>query len=508
MSASAQLPGLRFAVAPAAAPSSLRSDVAGFLGRARRGPPGRPLRVVGWREYLRLFGGLSREAVMPYALRGYFENGGEVAHVIRLAGPGTQTAGATLNIGSALPASSGFSAQQYAWRASSPGAWAEGTEVTLDYRRDGLAGLPEVDVGVRAPGEPGELFGSLDPARLPEQLASALVGVQPLGATPPGGPAPGPRRLSFSVTLTGGLDAAPALAEYQAALQALDEVSEAALVAAPDLHLDLGADDERHALLAAALRGATDLHDRLVLVDAPPGLEDARAALAWFDGLRAAADPDTLRSGAAYHPPLWVPDPLGGPAAPQRLLPPSGLVAGVVSRLDRERGAHHTPANAPILEAVDVARVYDDDEGGWLDVSGVNLLRCRCGRGLQVWGGRTLERGDPRGRFVAHRRLVHRLVRAIRRVAEPLAFEGNGPPLWLALTRAITAVLLEAFRAGALQGARAEEAFRVQCDGDSNPPGERELGRCVCLISVAPAAPMEFITLRVAVSQDGSIEVT
>jgi phage tail sheath protein FI len=363
-------------------------------------------------------------------------------------------------------------------------------------------------VTVHAPGEATELFTNLDPAMLTEQLSSFLVEVEPVGTTPPTGPAPGPRRLSFTVTLTGGLDDAPALREYQAAVRALDDVSEVALVVAPDLHVDLTVDDDRYAVLAAALRGATDEHDRLVIVDAPPGRDDAREAVAWFDELRLAADPDTLRSGAAYHPSLWVPDPLGGPAMPQRLLPPAGLVAGAVSRLDRERGAHHTPANAPVFEAVDASRVYGDDDAALLETNGVNLLVCRCGRGLQIWGGRTLERRDPAGRFVAHRRLIHRLVRAIHRVAEPLVFDGNTPTLWLALTRAITAVLLEAFRAGALHGARPEEAFRVQCDDQTNPPEERDLGRCVCLISVAPAVPMEFITLRVAVSADGAIEVT
>jgi hypothetical protein len=504
----ADVPGLRFAVAPALPPPTLRSDVAAFLGRTRRGPVGVPVRVAGWREYRRLFGGLVRDAATPYGARGYFDNGGQVAHVVRLAGPAAATAAATMTIGLALPPSSRFTARQYAWRATSPGAWAEGTEIALTYRREGRSGPPEVDVSVVAPGEPPELHASLDPAALPGQLASPLVTVEPIGAAPPGGPEPGPRRLALALALAGGVDHAPALAEYEAAVAALTDVEEAALVAAPDLHADLLTDGERHVLLRAALRAAADRHDQLVLVDAPPGRDDARDAVAWLDDLRAAVDPDTLRSAVAYHPPLWVLDPLGGPAAPQRLVPPSGPVAGVISRLDRERGAHHTPANAPVLEAVDVGRVYDDDDAALLGEGAVNLLVCRCGRGLQVWGGRTLDRLDPRGRFVAHRRLVHRLVRAIRRVAEPLVFEGNEPTLWLTLTRAITSVLLEAFRAGALQGARAEEAFRVQCDETTNPPAERDLGRAVCLVSVAPAVPMEFITLRVAVSADGAIEVT
>ena len=103
--------------------------------------------------------------------------------------------------------------------------------------------------------------------------------------------------------------------------------------------------------------------------------------------------------------------------------------------------------------------------------AGVNLLRCAPGRGLQVWGGRTLDADPPVSLYVAHRRLMHRLVRAIRQVAEPLVFDVNGPELWLTLVRAVTSVLLEAFRAGALAGHPPEEAFRVACDDTNNPPG-------------------------------------
>ncbi|HXU34215.1 MAG TPA: phage tail protein, partial [Thermoanaerobaculia bacterium] len=74
------LPGVRFTAVPRpTAPSPLRSDVAGFLGRTRRGPVGVPVRVEGYRAAVREFGGLDGEAVTSYAIRGYFENGGEVA---------------------------------------------------------------------------------------------------------------------------------------------------------------------------------------------------------------------------------------------------------------------------------------------------------------------------------------------------------------------------------------------------------------------------------------------
>src|SRR5687768_6662284 len=93
--AAATIPGLYFtAGARPVEPSPLRSDVAGFMGRTRRGTPGKLVRVEGWRAYLREFGGLDAQAIMPYAIRGYFENGGEVAHVVRLCGPDVRTASA------------------------------------------------------------------------------------------------------------------------------------------------------------------------------------------------------------------------------------------------------------------------------------------------------------------------------------------------------------------------------------------------------------------------------
>ena len=155
---------------------------------------------------------------------------------------------------------------------------------------------------------------------------------------------------------------------------------------------------------------------------------------------------------------------------------------------------------------MDVTQRFEPREQERLNLMGVNLLRCSAGNGLQVWGGRTLNL-EPERRFVVYRRLIHRLVRAIRRVAEPLVFDINGPEMWLAITRSITALLLEAWRAGALKGQVPDEAFRVRCDETLNTPDEQDLGRVFCEIEVAPAAPMEFIQLRVSLSGDGTLEV-
>ncbi len=501
MTTTAAIPGVRYTAVPRPVePSPLRSDVAGFLGRTRRGPVGVPVRVEGYRAYLREFGGLDRDAVTSYAIRSYFDNGGEVAWVIRLGGDAGSPAARVWDVGP----QKGFCNTAYRVEASSPGAWANGTTVAIRVQRIERKDTPTVELAIQAPGEPPEVLAGLDPSRFeaPDGVPSTLIRLVPVGEKQKCDAPLGPRLREQRLELAGGSLTPPDRIAYTNAAGQLGDQPEVALVAVPDIATDLLDADRLELLDALALR-ADELHDRLVLIDLPCGRLEAGQVIAAVNGL-----PGDLpgRAAAVYHPWVAVQDPLGGIATPLRSLPPSGAVAGLISRLDRERGAQHTPANAELVDGIDLSRQLTPAEQGALFANRVNLLRCTPGRGLQVWGGRTLDT-DPSGRFVAHRRLVHRLVRAIRRVTESLVFEINGPELWLAFVRAVTSLLLEAWRRGGLKGARPGEAFRVQCDAETNPPAERDLGRVVCRIELAPAVPMEFIELRVALSADGQLEV-
>jgi Bacteriophage tail sheath protein len=68
-------------------------------------------------------------------------------------------------------------------------------------------------------------------------------------------------------------------------------------------------------------------------------------------------------------------------------------------------------------------------------------------------------------------------------------------------------VLLEAWRAGGLKGAAPDEAFRVRCDEATNPPHAVAAGRLLCEIDLAPATPMEFVTIRLTIGRQGQLEV-
>ena len=57
---------------------SIQGSIDGPAGQTLRGPVAEAVRVDGWRHFVEVFGGLTRDADTAYALRGYFENGGEV----------------------------------------------------------------------------------------------------------------------------------------------------------------------------------------------------------------------------------------------------------------------------------------------------------------------------------------------------------------------------------------------------------------------------------------------
>lgn len=519
------LPGLTATAAATVDPvQPLRTDVACFAGRTRRGPLASPVRVTDWAAYSAVFGALDGALDLPYAVRGFFANGGTALWVLR-----TESAGST----SATAAWPGAAPSPFApeagclIEAASPGGWADGTRVTVRHRSAGTAGHPQVLVRVDAPGESPESFGWLGAAELPEAVAalSRIVRLIPDGLAP-AARAAAAHAGTHTVTLTGGTplpgspDADGTLADaYADAVRAMTELPEPALLALPDLDRSGVGEGHREQLADLLVEGCAEALDRLALLDPPltgAGPSDpataTRQATDWMDALRQRHDTAGLQACAVHWPPLRVPDPLAIAPPALRTVPASGHVSGTAARLDRERGAFATPANASIEDVVDLAHVLRPEQEAAVYASGANLLRCPPGRGPLVWGGRTTvprlrAGGVGDGWFIAHRRLVHRLVRAARAVAEPLLFEPDTPGLRLLLVQGLTEVLLGLFEEGALAGDRPAEAFRVRCDEGLNPPESAALGQVVCQVEVAPAAPMEFIAVRLLMGGRDRLEV-
>lgn len=205
-------------------------------------------------------------------------------------------------------------------------------------------------------------------------------------------------------------------------------------------------------------------------------------------------------NAALYHP--WIRTVGSDP----ELVPPCGQVAGIIARTDAEAGVFTAPANAEIRDATDVDAALDPDSLALLNANGVNCIRAFPARGIRVWGARTLS-PDPEWTYLNVRRLVLTVLRWIDVNMTWAAFEPNVPALWARIERELGTYLIGLWRAGALQGDAASDAFFVRCDAELNPAASREIGTVVTEIGLAPAAPAEFIVVSVH-HRSGTTELT
>ena len=506
-----RLPGIGFEPVRVSQPSTLRTDVAVFIGRTERGPVGDPTRIDGNRAFQAVFGGFLADADTPLAIKGYFDNGGRQAWVLRLA-PGAVPAAATWTLagpGTFVPP--GLGVERLRLVASTPGAWGNALSVAPALRAT-RAGLL-LDIEIAQSGRVTERLidlplGSIDELTAAVAARSHLIRVEAdAGAVAAGSSGAGPTRQAWpAVVLSDGSGGTLADGDaYAAAIDTAMQLSEPALVVLPDLHRDAASDAAAAEILLGAARQADRQLDRLVIADAPEGVRDETGFTAWLD--RFEQDPSVHRTIALYHPWLQVHDPIGDVRRPLRSVPPSGHVAGAIARADLTRGAHATPANITLEEVVDTSRRIAADSRLALAQGGLNLIECQSGRGLVIWGGRMLRSDDAPPRFVAHRRFLQRMVRALRRVWAPMVFEPNDDMLRYSVARQATTLLLEAFHAGILKGVRPDEAFRVDVGERLNDAAARADGKLFCEIGVALAVPMEFVQIRISLSLDGTVEL-
>ena len=513
------LPGYRVVDSPrTVAEDGLRNDVAAFLGGTARGPLGLPVRVQSRQDFQASYGGpaVGPRGSVARAVSAYFSNGGQAAWVVRAGRDGSpataeirfgevDTEGAWTTDG---PVRIGLPGTRLVLRATSPGEWANGITARVIYRAYGALRRPELDLVVEPPGGPSLWRTGLVADELLEAVASTgLLLASFYGPAVPGtdtGPG-GPARLVRGAILGGGTEPTLDALALQAAVEAQAPVEEIAMICVPDLAEQLAPEDT-DAVLFQLASSAAATQDRVVVVSAPSTARDATGLASWRARLdTVVADPALGRAVAAYVPRLLAEDQI--PTGPDRYssTDPVGHVCGRIAELDRERGSGWSPANTLVSDAIDVATPLPADLQATAYGLGLNLIRPAVGGGLEIWGAHTLDRYD--GRYLAHRRLVHRIVRAARRVTEPLVFDVNDQLLHLSVTRALNGVLMEAFRAGALKGASPEEAYRVRCDETTNPPDTVDSGEVVCEIDLAPATPMEFITLRLTIGLQGLLEV-
>jgi hypothetical protein len=238
-------------------------------------------------------------------------------------------------------------------------------------------------------------------------------------------------------------------------------------------------------LQSAILAYCQQLGDRMAILDSLPGA-DSEIVLA--QRRRLCGD-----NGALYYP--WV-RVAGGPQRTGGYVPPCGHVAGLFARCDQRVGVHKAPANEILEGVLELAMALTDDQQGPLNEQNVNCIRVFPRRGIRVWGARTLSGGST-WRYVNARRVILTAVRWIDLNLADTVFEPHTPRLWDRITRELTAYFTDLVRRGALSAPPDSPAFYVKCDAETNPQEIQEAGMIVTEIGLMPAAPAEYIVIRI-----------
>src|SRR5262249_13823902 len=144
---------------------------------------------------------------------------------------------------------------------------------------------------------------------------------------------------------------------------------------------------------------------------------------------------------------------------------PSGLIAGLISRIDSTRGVWKAPAGveADLPGIVDLSVNLTDKENGVLNKLGVNCLR-KFPAGMVNWGARTMAGSDDIGsewKYIPIRRLALFLEESLYRGTKWVVFEPNDEPLWAKIRLNLNAFMMSLFRQGAFQGSTPDKAFFV-----------------------------------------------
>lgn len=183
-------------------------------------------------------------------------------------------------------------------------------------------------------------------------------------------------------------------------------------------------------------------------------------------------------------------------------LPPSGAIAGLYARIDRERGVWKAPANAGLIGVIAPTVKISDEEQMGLNVDAgsgksINAIRSFPGRGTLVWGARTLAGNSGEWKYVNVRRLFLMIEESIQKATHFAVFEPNTASTWIKVKTMIEGYLFNLWQQGALAGAKPEHAYYIKVGLNVTMTAQDILNGIMRVdVGIAAARPAEFIILR------------
>ena len=498
--------------------------VAAFVGLAAKGPVNQPTLVSNWTQFSEQFGDFIPGSYLAHSVYGYFLNGGGNCFIVRIGPNGADGDGdgrAARNGGSGVakgaPKAVGGppTAMLSGYRVTAQPSAAT-RSVSVEVTDAGGDAPPEdhFKLVVHVDGKVAETFDHVSTKRgndnvatkvnaeskliLVEETASGSALMKP-DKTMIGLLAPEPVPAPPSVEAL-GVDSYVGDAAERTGFSGLEAVDEVTMIAVPDLMAayEQGAIDREAVITVqrAMIDHCELMGDRMAILDTPADLSP-QGVKRW----RGEETNVDSKFATLYWPWVKTFDPASGT---NRFVPPSGHMAGVWARSDDERGVHKAPANEVVRGVISLQTQITKAEQELLNPVGVNCIRAfPGGRGVRVWGARTLS-SDPEWRYLNVRRLFNYLEESILLGTQWSVFEPNDHLLWARIRRTISAFLVNEWRKGALFGVTPDEAFFVKCDAETNSAESIDAGQVICRVGVAPVKPAEFVVFQLAQFSGGT----
>lgn len=477
-------------VAPSIQPAP--TSVTGFIIKSQRGIPGEVVQVTNWSQFVERFGSFMDGAFGAYAVRGFFDNGGSIAHVTRVVNTagGTAAVAATVNLGAGpdLTVSAGYRGK------ADRGVW--GNDLTVqtvvnandNTQFDLIVRRKMNDQFVVVETWTGLSMTANDPRNVETIINNEFTGskhifVDAITANSPGAVAATP-------LLTGSNGSFTPANEANALAAAVD------LFNLVDIQLLTCPESSANGVISAALTHCANMGDRMFIGQVPLD-SDAAAAKTFgktFQGSKV--------YGALYFPWIRVASPLGDPV----WVPPSGHIAGVYARTERERGIWKAPAgnNALVNGALDVRHhITDVDHTDLVKNGSVNAVRYVSGQGIILDSSRTLST-NTLWLYVNVRLLFNFVKSSLKTGLRWVVQEPNDDRLWNKVKyNTVTPFLMNLWRLGAFGPGTPEQVFTVKIDGENNPPANIQQGILNVEVYFYPSRPAETIVITIG-QQEGA----
>lgn len=455
------------------------SSVGILIGYTKNGLINVAQKITSWTEFIAKYANgldtpFSEDNYLPYAVYGFFNNGGNELYI------------GSVKHSDAVKATKTSTTNKITVTALNEGAWGNAIKISIKKASDyNESTNKEFDVIVSVGTSDSTVISGVTLETIASELVNNLRTKNWIGSASVDSSVNALEEEDF--TLSGGSDGTELTDEdFVGALKMIDPLHDVTMVAIPG---------QTSTTVNSAVISYCTNNGLFPIIDAPMAytVEDVKLYRKSIDAW----------TGALAYPWGKVSDPLTGNL---KSVPTAGHIMGVYARTFENSGIHKAPAgvDATVNGFVELDYQITPTDLGNLNQNGVICICARPNAGIVIWGARSLNSSDSTMRYVTDGIMNLVIKKSIYDGTQFAVFESNDESLWKRLESSCKAFLEELRLSGALKG-NAEEAYYVTVDASNNTDETIANGQLNIEVGYAPVKPAEFIIIKLAHSISGTI---